>query len=175
MKREPARGPWYREPWPWLLMAGPMAVVVAGAVTTYLAITTNDGLVDDDYYKQGLAVNRRSDREQRASELGVGVNFELSPGGRELRARLILEESAPLPQVLWLSVSHPTRSGFDQKLVLQHQEGRVYEGAVSPLPEGRWRVSLEDEQHEWRVVGEWLVGNERSLAWMPVSMNVGGR
>ena len=25
--------PWYREPWPWLLMLGPAVVVVAGFIT----------------------------------------------------------------------------------------------------------------------------------------------
>ena len=32
-----AAKPWYREPWPWIMMAGPAAVVVAGAVTMWLA------------------------------------------------------------------------------------------------------------------------------------------
>ena len=41
--------PWYRYRWPWLLMIGPAIVVVAGAVTTALAIRTTDGLVADDY------------------------------------------------------------------------------------------------------------------------------
>jgi hypothetical protein len=33
-------------------------VIVAGAVTVWLAVVSNDGLVTDDYYKQGLAVNQ---------------------------------------------------------------------------------------------------------------------
>jgi hypothetical protein len=71
--------PWYREPWPWLLMLGPVVVIVAGFVTAYLAVVSNDGLVEDDYYKQGLAVNQRTARDQRAAELGIEV--ELLLGG----------------------------------------------------------------------------------------------
>ncbi len=26
--------PWYREPWPWILMAGPVIVIIAGVITT---------------------------------------------------------------------------------------------------------------------------------------------
>ncbi|MEQ1516273.1 MAG: FixH family protein, partial [Usitatibacteraceae bacterium] len=37
--------PWYRQRWPWLLMAGPAIVVVAGFVTLALAIQSSDGLV----------------------------------------------------------------------------------------------------------------------------------
>ncbi len=39
--------PWYREPWPWLLMAGPAIVVVAGFLTLGFAIQSADGLVAD--------------------------------------------------------------------------------------------------------------------------------
>ena len=41
--------PWYRHPWPWILMSGPFVVVVAGVITLYLAVVSDDGLVDDDY------------------------------------------------------------------------------------------------------------------------------
>ena len=37
--------PWYREPWPWILMSGPATVVVAGCVTAVIAIRTADPVV----------------------------------------------------------------------------------------------------------------------------------
>ena len=47
--------PWYREPWPWLLMAGPAIVVVAGLFTAYLAVTSFDGFaVDPKTYKRPI-------------------------------------------------------------------------------------------------------------------------
>jgi hypothetical protein len=52
-----AAKPWYREPWPWLLMAGPAAVIVAGGITTWIAFATFDGLVVEDYYRRGLNIN----------------------------------------------------------------------------------------------------------------------
>jgi hypothetical protein len=48
--------PWYKEPWPWILMAGPVIVIVAGVITAWLAVISNDGLVSDDYYKQGMGL-----------------------------------------------------------------------------------------------------------------------
>ena len=47
-----------RERWPWLLMAGPAIVVVAGFVTLYIAVSTDDGVIAEDYYKRGLLINR---------------------------------------------------------------------------------------------------------------------
>ena len=46
--------PWYRQLWPWLLISGPAAVLIAGAVTTWIAFASADGLVAEDYYKQGM-------------------------------------------------------------------------------------------------------------------------
>lgn len=44
---QPTPKPWYREPWPWILMAGPAVVVVAGIATMVIAIRTADPLVAD--------------------------------------------------------------------------------------------------------------------------------
>jgi hypothetical protein len=63
--------PWYREPWPWILAAGPFIVVVAGIYTAWLAIKSNDGLVTDDYYKKGLAANQTIARNELAASLGL--------------------------------------------------------------------------------------------------------
>lgn len=42
---EAPKMPWYREPWPWILMSGPAVVVVAGCVTAVIAIRTADPMV----------------------------------------------------------------------------------------------------------------------------------
>ena len=49
MSIERAPRPWYREPWPWILMSGPAVVVCAGIATAVIAVETNDGLVAEDY------------------------------------------------------------------------------------------------------------------------------
>jgi len=51
--------PWYKERWPWILMSGPAAVVVAGAITTWIAFATADPLVEDNYYMRGITINAR--------------------------------------------------------------------------------------------------------------------
>ena len=63
--------PWYKEPWPWILMVGPVVVIIAGILTAWLAIKSHDGLVEDDYYKEGLAVNQRLKRDHKAGDLGL--------------------------------------------------------------------------------------------------------
>jgi len=45
--------PWYRQPWPWFLIALPAAAVIGSIVTVVLAIVSADGVVPD-YYERGL-------------------------------------------------------------------------------------------------------------------------
>ena len=92
--------PWYKETWPWILMAGPATVIVAGFVTLWLAIVSYDGLVTDDYYKQGLAINQRLQRDHYASDLGLRADFMRS--GQQVRLMLTAERDAALPEALTL-------------------------------------------------------------------------
>lgn len=38
--------PWYREPYVWLVLGGPLAVIVASIFTIYLAVTRPDPVLD---------------------------------------------------------------------------------------------------------------------------------
>jgi hypothetical protein len=153
-------GPWYREPWPWILMSGPAAVLVAGVITTWIAFDSADGLVAQDYYKQGLAVNRVLEREERAARLGVAARVDL-PGDRH---RIVVALTGAQPQELRVRFAHATRAGYDLALgLVRVGEGR-YEAAVPhALPQGRWNVHIEAPKGEWRLAGEWS-GREPSFS-----------
>ena len=52
-------GPWWREPWPWLLMLGPAVAVVGCVVTIALALQNfSDQPIHDGGVKRGLVVER---------------------------------------------------------------------------------------------------------------------
>lgn len=147
--------PWYRERWPWLLMLGPFLVIVAGIVTVWLAIRSSDGLVDDDYYKQGLAVNQRIHRDREAFERGIEADLVLSSDSRELKVALREKRERAIPPALTVRLSHPTVSGRDVILTLPLGADGFYRAALSaPLP-GRWLASVEDPSLSWRLVGDW--------------------
>ena len=89
----PAAGtPWYRQRWPWLLMLGPAIVVVAGIVTAVIAIETDDGLVADDYYKRGLAINQTLERAARTAVLGLTA----TPVRRDGHQPIIFMQCGPI-------------------------------------------------------------------------------
>lgn len=156
MKSNGARAqPWYREPWPWILMAGPATVVVAGLVTAWLAVRSDDGLVVDDYYKQGLAINQTLSRSDAAERLGIVAELQLVDG----RVRVLLASAGA--GALKLQLVHPTRAGMDQSLELTKVRPGVYEGVLAPMRAGRWHVVLE--QSDWRLAGDWLLPAKGAL------------
>lgn len=45
--------PWYKEPWPWVIIAIPAAAVIMGAITFYLAVSHPDYLVvEEEQYRE---------------------------------------------------------------------------------------------------------------------------
>jgi len=156
MKADGARAqPWYREPWPWILMAGPATVVVAGFVTAWLAVRSDDGLVVDDYYKQGLAINQTLGRSDAAERQGIKAELQLVDG----RVQVLLAGAGA--GALRLQLVHPTRAGMDQRLDLAMVQPGVYEGRLPPMRAGRWHVVLE--RSDWRLAGDWLLPGDGAL------------
>lgn len=152
--------PWFREPWPWLLMLGPITVILAGVVTAWLAIKSNDGLVSDDYYKQGLTVNQRLHRDHQALQMGIQADLMSSGSGVRL---LLRSERGALSDKISLKLAHPTQAGNDQNIELQSHGAGFYEGNFSGELIGRWLVSIEDSELNWRLQGEWQVDSSEPL------------
>lgn len=53
--------PWWKYGYVWLLISGPLLVVIAGFVTLYLAVSRPDPVVDDNYYQHGVEINQTLD------------------------------------------------------------------------------------------------------------------
>jgi len=157
-----SKHPWYKERWPWILMAGPAIVVVAGVVTAWLAIVSNDGLVSDDYYKEGLAVNQQLLRNKGAAQMGLVADFMRS----DQKLRLVLsgqQGHLDLPAEVTLKFAHPTQAGLDQVVHMVSQGAGFYAGNLSSSIAGRWNISLEDPMGQWRLQGEWKVDSGEPL------------
>ncbi len=150
--------PWYREPWPWFVFSLPAIAVLAGIATLIIAIVHRDGLVAEDYYKQGLAINRVLEREARATQLGLEA--QLMVGGNKMRVNI--NGSGEIPDSLVARFIHPTRAGEDREIVLSAIASGWYEGELPELARGRWYVQLEDARATWRLRGTWTTSQQSS-------------
>lgn len=166
--------PWYREPWPWLLAAGPLLVVVAGFATYYIAKTRGDTLVSDDYYKEGKNIELQLERDQAAVDKHIRAQVLISPDNGQARVLISgdFDPAAPI-RLLWI---HPTQKQWDQNVLLTRDanaplagDKAVYAARFEPLhPSHHWYVRVEDEAQQWRVQDKWIVGQGNSLNLQPM-------
>jgi hypothetical protein len=117
--------PWYREPWPWILAAGPFIVIIAGVYTAWLAIKSNDGLVTEDYYKKGLAANQTIARNELATRLGLVAGVRIVGDAMHVRLQAAKQDFA-MPPTLDRDdfPSNPRRARSDPCLSSSRQ--RIY-------------------------------------------------
>lgn len=145
--------PWYREPWPWILIGLPAAAVVAGIITLVIAIQHQDGLVAEDYYKQGLAINRVLEREATAAHLGLKADLMFA--SEKVRVRL---DGQSRSQTLVMRFLHIVDANEDREVLLSAIAPGFFEGHMPQLSGARWRIQLEDDQATWRLSGVWKTG-----------------
>lgn len=153
--------PWYRQFWPWFLILLPASVVVAGITTVVIAMRSSDSVVSDQYYREGMAINRVMARDRRAAELGLSADIQLR--GRVLSVDLN-GDLAPLPTALQVFFKHPLQADEDFSLPMSRIAAATYTTTLPRAVAGRWYVELLDMQSEWRLQGEAKVDPELGVA-----------
>lgn len=150
--------PWYREPWPWLLAAGPLAVVVASLCSAWIAVVSDDGLVAEDYYKRGLLINQTLKHTPVSDDLKLGATIRVADNG-EVRARVegVPDSKSGAPAMLRLKLTHPTRSAHELVIRLVREAGGDYVGMLPEQTPGRWIVNLESDA--WRLPTTTIAGH----------------
>lgn len=145
---------WYHHFWAWVLFGLPATVVVAALATVWIAVDGADSLVVDDYYKEGLAINRRFDRQAEASRLNMSADLQLANGIVKITLRGDIN-----PAALSLLLSHPMDAKLDQNLRVPKIKGNIYQVPVQlgPHPRWHWRIKpLADTAQDWQLEGELL-------------------
>jgi hypothetical protein len=150
---EPPGGRWYRHRWPWILLALPLAAVVASVITAVLAVRGADSLVSEDYYRRGLTVNRDLARAARARSLGLTIEMRMDSDRTVLSIDVAGGSATELPAVLQVSLLDPVQAGFDRHVEARAVTPGHYEVRVQGLPKRRWHVVVESAT--WRMVGRW--------------------
>ena len=166
--------PWYKEPWPWILMAGPAIVVVAGFTTFYLAQKNAADLVSDDYYKDGKHIDIELKRDEAAIERKISSQVLISPSldSAKIFVSGRFDHQAPLRLVLL----HPAKKAYDQEVALTPAQGGIlsgdkveYNAVFKPLPQAQhWYVRLEDVGGQWRVEDKWIVSQGNAIDLTPM-------
>ena len=144
--------PWYRYPMVWMMILIPFSAVVMGVVLIWLAVTTDDGLVADDYYKQGMTINRSLKRDALAKEKGISATLEMDSSEGWVKLGLNKGALPDYPETLQLKFKYATHDHNDVQVVLNHGQADQYIGMIkNPLIQGKWYLELTEG--EWRLNG----------------------
>lgn len=58
MRHSPQVRPWWKEPYVWMVIAGPLSAVLACIVTAFYIMQGPDAVVPEDSYREGLEISR---------------------------------------------------------------------------------------------------------------------
>jgi hypothetical protein len=168
-QNEHAIEPWFKQGWPWALIAIPFLTVVAGVITIFIAADTDDSLVQDDYYKKGLAINSNLERTQQAltDNMKAVVHFDQASNLLFLQ----LDSKQPLPDTVSLTLSHPTLDQKDRIFELARLAGNEYAVEVKAIEAAYWHLSIEDHTQRWLLKSRWLYPDIKQVKIDPQNQN----
>lgn len=157
------RDTWYKEPWLLLVAGGPAIVVCASLITGYIAMHGADKVVAEDYYKQGLMINKDIQRDAKARELHLeaSIKADFLNGKMQLQ----LSGKGALPDTIQLSLANAAAGGNTvteviRRLPLKQTSPGNYEGdmkAMSNFTAGSVKLfHLKLETGDWRMTGDWF-------------------
>jgi uncharacterized protein len=142
--------PWYRQLWPWLLIALPTVAVCASIATLFIAMRDPDGLVVEDYYRHGLAINQTLERKELAQRLGLEA--QLSIDGNTIQLHLTSATDAQSPYLV-LHLLHPTRTSQDEQVQLAARGAAIYGARARQPVTGDWYVRIVPPNAAWILSG----------------------
>lgn len=166
----PTPRPWYRHFWPWFLLTLLGSVVVACIITISIAFNHPDSVVRDNYYKDGLAINRELAATERARQMNLSAELVWRQGDASVEVTLTGEPVAAAE--LSLSFIHPRAAAQDVELTLRAVSERSYSAALpAAVPEalnGSWELSLSPTvAADWQLRGQIDFHQQRSAKLQP--------
>lgn len=161
--------PWYKQFWPWFVIALPAASVIAGIATVIIASHDADSLVVDDYYKSGLAINKVIARDKQAEKLGLSAHIVFNRERQQVQLVLSSQQAVTYDK-LTLQLLHPTKSHQDVTISLEQTQPATYQGNSGDLSSGSWHVLLEPEDKTWRLTGRLSLPRETATRLQPATI-----
>ena len=157
--------PWYREPYVWMLIAVPGAAILWSAFLLSVAMNQQVSMVSDDYYDEGMGINRELSRDVEAARLGMSAELRFRDDNT-LEIQLYSDADQDWDG-LQVELLHPTLGDRDQKLTAQSAGDNRYRVKVEQLIHGRWYLDVRDADNQWRLKGETVLPQDEAVTLEP--------
>ncbi|MBW6390879.1 MAG: FixH family protein [Halomonas sp.] len=158
--------PWYKQFWPWFLIGLLFSAIGVSSTFAVLSVRSFDGMVQEDYYEHGRAINMVLAKQQRAHALNLAADLRIDPLTSDIIVQL---DGDDRPERLHLRLIFPTQDNRDQDLTLEHVRDGHYLGQAPDNLRHRWYLQLQPsaETPEWRLVGEARFPSDESFSLTP--------
>ncbi len=161
--------PWYRYPIVWMVIGLPLTAVVGGIHLLFLVSNDPNDVIQDNYYKEGLAINQRFAEDDLAKSLGLTADVSVS--GDTMRIKLV----GPSQPFLHFSLFHIKDSDQDIAGALAQVTGSGNESeyvySFKEVPVGRWYLEIKGDDgnaHKvWRLKGRLDLPLKGSVTLIP--------
>lgn len=148
---------WYKQFWPWFLITVPLVSMILGVVIVYLALTSENSMVTDDYYKEGKAINVSLQKSRMAKQLNLVAGLRIENGAIQVKFKQSLP---PDPSAIKLDFFHATMEDKDFFVMLTRDAKGDYRGVLPQSsdgvqsPFGKWRITLTPFDESWKIRNE---------------------
>jgi hypothetical protein len=145
----------------WLVVGIPVATIIAGVWTLWLAAGDSATDAHPDQVRRMAQVQQAStDADQTAAREGLSARIEIADDHVLVSVQPSAGTRAPV-----LMLRHPIESGLDRVLTLSpHPRGwRSQESLAAPHG---WQLQLVADDGRWRLVGRYRTG-DTTLALQP--------
>ncbi len=134
--------------WLGLVVALPAVAVIASLSTVYVAFTNQDSMVKDNYYKEGLAINKDISQDSLAKSNRINAELDIAADGS---VTLHLSSDMSPPDTIVLELIHNATSEKDLTIPLMIDEASTYRGQINKTLTGKWFVLASSSQQGWRI------------------------
>ncbi|KXI22666.1 FixH family protein [Photobacterium sanguinicancri] len=142
--------PWYKQFWPWFLMAIPATSIIYSLSIVYVFSQNQVDLVAEDYYKKGKAINLDLSRLKVADALKLKASLQVVDD--QITVNFDKGELTQFPN-LRVTFTHRTLANRDfTQMVSADLKGSYHFNTSAPV-QGPWFVEVEPFEGDWMLQG----------------------
>ncbi|MFN6972144.1 MAG: FixH family protein [Rheinheimera sp.] len=151
--------PWYKQVWPWVLIAIPFATMLKAVHSVYLMNQQSPDLIVDDYYREGRAINMNLAKYREAASRNLQANILVAAN----KAILKFESSPILDATLQLRFVHNTVAAYDFEVKAERSGENLYVAELPRTVTGKWNLIVTDQTEQWKLRASFLLPQNEAI------------